>query len=145
MYINQLARDFPRNPAEVFDLFLDDDAINLLTNETINYASQKGNHQFSLTSGEMRAFIGILLLFGYCIVPRCRLYWATESNTYNEMVATTMLRNRFEEIMRFLHGANNANLLIEDTFAKVRPIFEHPEQKLSCIRPRVWTNRCINR
>ena len=49
------------------------------------------------------------------------MYWATESDTNNKMVATTMRRNRFEEIMRFFHGANNANLLIEDKFAKVRP------------------------
>ena len=105
---------------EVFDLFLDDDAINLLTNETINYASQKCSHQFSLTPGELRAFFGILLS-GYCTVPRRRLYWATESVTYNKMVTTTMRRNRFEEIMRFFLCANNANLLIEDKFAKVRP------------------------
>ena len=112
--------DFPRNSAEVFDLFLDDDAINLFTNKTINYASQKGNHQFSFIFGEMRTFIGILLLSGYCIVPRRRSYWATKSDTYNKIVATTMSRNRFEEIMRFFHGANNANLLIEDKFAEVR-------------------------
>ena len=112
--------DFYRNPAKVFDLFLNDDDINLLTNETINYVSQKGNHQFSLNPGEMRAFISILLLSGYCTVPRRRLYWAIESDTCNKMVATTMHRNRFEEIMRFFHGANNANLLIEDKFAKIR-------------------------
>ena len=93
-----ICADFPRNPAEVFDLFLDDDAINLLTNETINYASQKDNHQFSLTPGEMREFIGILLLSGYCTVPRRRLYWATKSDTYNKMVATTMRQNRFERL-----------------------------------------------
>ena len=40
---------------------------------------------------------------------------------HNKMVATTMHRNRFEEIMRFSHGASNANLLIEDKFDKVRP------------------------
>ena len=33
--------DFPRNPVEVFDLFLDDDAINLLTNETIIIISKE--------------------------------------------------------------------------------------------------------
>ena len=69
----------------------------------------------------MRAFIGILLLSEYSAVPRRRLYWAAESDTYNKRVATTMRRNRFEEIMRFSHGANNANLLIEDKLTKVRP------------------------
>ena len=97
---------------KVFDLFLDNDAINLLTNEIINYASQKGNHQFSLTPGEMRAFIGILLFSGYCTVPRRRLHWATESDSYNKMVATTIRRSRFKEIIKFFRGANNANLLI---------------------------------
>ena len=113
--------DFPQNPAEGFDLFLDDDAKNLLTNDAIAYASQKGNHQFSFTPGEMRRFIGIILLSGHCTVPRRRLCWATESDIYNKIVATTMRRNRFEEIMGFFYGANNANLLIEDKFAKVRP------------------------
>ena len=113
--------DFPQNPAEGFDLFLDDDAKNLLTNDAIAYASQKGNHQFSFTPGEMRGFIGIILLSGHCTVPRRRLCWATESDIYNKIVATTMRRNRFEEIMRFFYGTNNANLLIEDKFANVRP------------------------
>ena len=71
----------------------------------------------------MRAFIDILLLSGYCTVPRRRLHWATELDTYNKMVATTIIRNRFKEIMRFFHGASNANLLIEDKFAKVQPFF----------------------
>ena len=52
-------------------------------------------------------------------MPRRRLYWATESDTYNKMIATTMHRNRFEEIMRFFHDANNANLLMKDKFAKI--------------------------
>ena len=52
---------------------------------------------------------------------RRRLYWATESDTYNKMVVTTMRRNEFEEIMKFFHGANNANLLTEDKLAEVWP------------------------
>ena len=52
------------------------------------------------------------------------LLWSSSSFAFSSLVVLaliTMRRNRFEEILRFFHGANNANLLIEDKFAKVRP------------------------
>ena len=38
--------DFPRTPSDVFQLFLDDKAIEHLTAETVKYAFQYGNHNF---------------------------------------------------------------------------------------------------
>ena len=55
-------------------------------------------------------------------MPRRRLYRANQSDTYNEMVAITMPQNRFEKIMKFFHGTNNANMHIDDEFAKVQPL-----------------------
>ena len=98
--------------------------IELLAKHTAIYASQSGNHKFSLSNDEMRVFIGILLLSGYCTVPRRRLYWSYEQDTHNEMVSKSMRRSRFEEIMKYFHAANNADLIIEDKFAKIRPLLE---------------------
>ena len=87
MYINQPVQIFLEILRKCLTYSLDNDAVNLLTNETIIYASQKGNHQFSITPGEMRAFIGIPFLSSYCIVPRRRLYWPIDSKTHNRMIA----------------------------------------------------------
>ena len=40
--------DYTRTPSEVFELFLDDKAIEHLTAETVKYAFQFGNHNFFL-------------------------------------------------------------------------------------------------
>ena len=70
----QSVADYPRTPSEVLELFLDDKAIGHLTAETVQYASQSGNHNFFMTAEEMRTFIGIFLLSRYSSVPRRRLY-----------------------------------------------------------------------
>ncbi len=67
--------DIPCKPSAVFELFLDVAAIEHLVKHTVTYAVQRGNHSFSLTSDEMKTFIGILLVSDYCCVPRLRLYW----------------------------------------------------------------------
>ncbi len=40
----------------------------------------------------------------------------------NELIASSMWRNSFDEIIKNLHAADNTNLDKEDKFAKVRPI-----------------------
>ena len=60
--------DLPRLPAETFELLVDEEVVRHLTAQTISYAVQSGNHQFSMSCDEMRTFIGILLLSGYCSI-----------------------------------------------------------------------------
>lgn len=113
--------DLLRSPAETFGLFIDEEAVQHLTAHTIGYAAQSGNHQFFMSCDEMRTFIGILLLSGYCSVSRRRLYWGNEPDTHNILVVHSMRRNRFDEIMSYFHAADNSCLDQEDKFAKIRP------------------------
>ncbi len=66
--------DIPRKPSKTLELFLDVLATDHLVKTNVNYAVQNGKHSFMLTSNEMKTFIGILLVSGYCCVPRRRLY-----------------------------------------------------------------------
>ena len=116
--------DVPRTPTEIFELFLDDNAIKHLTVQTVQYAAQKGDHQFSLSCNDMKVFLGILLLSGYNSVPRRRLYWSTELDTHNWLVSNSMRRNRFDEIMKYFHAADNTDIRKEDRFAKVQPFMD---------------------
>ncbi len=54
--------DIPRKPSAIFELFLDVVAIEHLVKQTVTYAVLRGNHSFSLTSDEIKTFIGILLV-----------------------------------------------------------------------------------
>ena len=121
--------DLPRSPAETFELFVNEEAVQHLTAQTLSYAAQCGNHQFSMSCNEMRTFIGILLLSGYCSVSRRRLYWSNEPDTHNILVVNSMRRNRFDEIIKCFHAADNCSLDQEDKFAKIRPFLKIVNKK----------------
>ncbi len=63
--------------------------------------------------------IAILLVSGYCCVPQHRLYWQRKPDVYNELIADSMHRNRFDEIMKFFHAADNTKLPKNDKYGKV--------------------------
>nr|CAD7616630.1 unnamed protein product [Timema genevievae] len=68
----------------------------MITNCSNNYAFQKDNIKFKVTANDIKVCLGILLLSGYCSVPRYRIYWETSSDTHNEAVSKAMSRNTFE-------------------------------------------------
>ena len=106
----------------MFELFLDGTVIEHLTKETVRYAVHRGNHSFETSSADMKAFLGILIVSGYSCVPRRRMFWENQSDSRNELIANSMRRDKFEEILRYIHAADNNNLDSSDKFAKVRPL-----------------------
>ena len=111
------------SPSFVFEMFMDEKVIELLVENTNRYASQKGKHNFQTTSGEIMLFIAILFTSGYATLPRRRLYWEPSDDVHNTAISNAMTRNRFEELMRFIHVADNDNLPAGDRMGKVRPLF----------------------
>lgn len=108
-------------PLEFFELFFSPDVVELLVKYTVMYASTK-NYRLELGNDEMYAFVAILYLSGYVPVPRRRMYWETRDDTHNLLASNSMRRNRFEEIFRFIHAADNSNLVANDRFSKLRPL-----------------------
>lgn len=67
-------------------------------------------------------FIAILLLSGYSTVPRRRMRWSHDKDIHNIAASEAMTRDRFEEILRYLHLKDNTRLDPEDRMSKVRPL-----------------------
>lgn len=111
------------NPIQFFELLFDAEVFELIRSETEKNAIQKGNHNFRVTTEEIKRFIGILLLSGYNHVARYRMYWEQSVDCNFPGVASAMSRNRFEELLRYFHVADNNNLAPQDKFAKVRPLW----------------------
>jgi len=84
---------------------------------------QKGKHSFQTTQNEFRLFLAILYNSGYATLPRRRMYWEPTDDVHNAAICNAMTRNRFEELMSFVHVADNENLIPGDKYAKVRPMF----------------------
>jgi hypothetical protein len=62
-------------------------------------------------------------------MPRRRMYWEHEEDVHNEAVSSLMSRNEFEEVLQYLHVADNGNLEKDDKFAKVRPLLQHINER----------------
>lgn len=111
-------------PVQLFELFWNDEVINLIVNESKSYALLKGKHSFDVSCSEIKLVIAILLLSGYCSVSRHRLYWDTRCDTHHPGVSSAISRNRFEEILRYFHVNDNNALDAEDKFTKIRPLWK---------------------
>jgi hypothetical protein len=118
-----------KSPIEVFETLFDDEVVNLIIDQSLIYAKQHNNHSFQIDKAEMKVFIAILLFSGYHSMPREKMYWKTDEDTRIPIVANNMSRNRFEEVKRYIHFADNTKLDLNDKMAKVRPL-----QTLLCVK-----------
>ena len=77
----------------------------------------------------MCLFIAILLLSGYNVLPRRKLYWENSSHAKNESISIAMSRNRFEEIMLLLHCCDHNQFDPNEKMSKVRPLYNLINQR----------------
>ena len=111
-------------PVSLFGNFFTDDIMKFICEESIRYAISKGNHSSTIDTNTLKTFITILLVSGYLDLPRQPMYWEHNEDTHNTTVLSLLSRNRFDEIIRNLHLAENSNLDKEDKIAKVKPLID---------------------
>ena len=117
-------RDLLDSPVTLFELFMTDKLIDHICKETNAYAAQKGNHTFKIEPNELKLFLAVLLLSGYIPYPRRSMYWEMSSDSRNTIVSCLFTRNRFLDVLQYLHLADNNNLNPSDKFSKVNPLFK---------------------
>lgn len=100
-----------------------------MVEETRRYALFKNSPDPNITADEMRCFIAILLISGYNTVPDRKHYWKNELDVRNELVVQSMRRDRFLQIMKFIHLADNTKMVENDKAWKLRPFMEKIREK----------------
>lgn len=81
-------------PVAHFDNFFCDKVFDLIVMQTNLYAEQtKPNGWVPVTRSEIRAFLGILIIIGYHILPSIDLYWSTDPRFRVSEVADVMSVN----------------------------------------------------
>lgn len=83
----------------------------------------------------MKLFLAVLLLSGYATLPRRRMYWEQQADVLNEAVSRAMPRKKFEDMLRYLHLADNKSLDKGDRFAKVRPLLAQLNERWLMFKP----------
>ena len=117
----------PHDPLGLFSLFFYDTLLSLIVEETNRYAEQclRGkDKQWSTNAEEIRAYLGFAILMGINRLPEIRDYWSTDENLRYAPIADRITRDRFEEITRYLHFADNEKLPSrgEDGYSRLQKV-----------------------
>ena len=118
---------------EFFKLYYCQLVWDMLVDETNRYAQQtidpNPDQQFSwhpTNVPEMMAFVALLIAMGINKSSQYRMYWSTSEIIHITLYPSTMSRNRFSSIIRFLHVSNNqmprTSSAKQDKLAKVQPL-----------------------
>lgn len=122
-------------PVQLFQLFITDDLIEIMVNETNRYAMQqkenitKQNARIlkwdTVNMVEMKKFFAIIIAMGIVEEPKLNFYWSKDSLFHNEFISKIMSRDRFLIILKCWHFVNNLEDVGEDKLFKLRPVLDN--------------------
>lgn len=122
------------SPYAFFKFFLTDEIINDIVYQTILYSVEKRPQKpLDLTENELEQFIGTCIYMSIVQLPNARSYW--NSSLRHQLISDVMSCNRWEEIKRFLHFANNNDAIAvgnpgHDKLFKIRPLLSKLREQL---------------
>ena len=112
-------------PLDLFFLFFNFTVMNFLCEMTNIYAAQSNaTNWIPLTPDELKCFVGIIILSSYAKLPSYKLYWEEALDVGHQMVRNAMTRNRFAQILRYIHFSDNTAINLSDKCSKIRPLLD---------------------
>lgn len=124
---------------DIFQLFFTPELFELICNASNKYALEvMGPEKYAgwtpLTKEDIRAYYGFQLLMGLDPKPSISDYWSRDPAYHNATIADRISRDRYREISRYLHFADNLSLVPPgnpgyDRLGKVRPLLEYLQDR----------------
>jgi len=112
-------------PYQTWEKIFSCSMLNHIVLQTNLYAQRdKNSPNFSLSGGDVRKFLGIILLSGYHSLPQEQYYWSTQPDLGVPAAYNTMSRKRCFAIKKFIHFADNQNLKEGDKMSRISPLHE---------------------
>ncbi|KAL9976924.1 hypothetical protein ACROYT_G014267 [Oculina patagonica] len=126
-------RAMPRNSSilDYFLLLFTTELLQLIVDNTNKYAFDTDLDgemlgDFAPTSlNELKAFLGVVILIGIVKLPKISDYWSTDERFYQPGVAKVFSRDRFLQLMKYLHISDPTTL----------PERDDPDYKLYRVKP----------
>ena len=113
-------RDF--SPSELFELFFDDDLIDMLLTQSSIYGHFL-NDSVKFVESDIKLFISVLIVSGYNVNKSRRHMWSSGDDLRNVAVCNAIRRDQFERIMKYVHFADNCGDSDKnDKYWKLRPL-----------------------
>lgn len=120
------------DPLDYFELFLTDDILTIIVDQTNLYATQEliggndisagsRNHAWAPTNKEeMMIFLALVGWMGLVKLPAIRDYWRNDELYGIPLARKIMPRNRFELMLKFIHFSDNSEAPPDDRLHKLR-------------------------
>ncbi len=110
------------SPTDLFEIFFTNEIWQHIQQETTKYALFLNCPNPQIAISELKCFFGILILSGYNRLPGKKFFWDKGADMGNTLVQQSMRRDRFVQIMRFIHWADNSQISDTDKLWKIRPV-----------------------
>ncbi|KAF2364254.1 PiggyBac transposable element-derived protein [Trinorchestia longiramus] len=106
-------------PIDVYQLFVTDQVVDFIVEETNRYANQviaaktitrksRLKVWHPTDSAEIKKFLGIVILMGINPLPKTTLHWSKSKLYPGKLIPDSMERDRFQMLIRMLHFCDNA-------------------------------------
>ena len=125
----------PESPSDTFEMMFTPAFLDTMVQQSNLYAKEvMGDEKYTtwekITTDELKAYLGFCILMGINHLPALDDYWSKDPTLHYSPVADRISRDRFREISRYLHFADNSTLVPRgspghDRLGKVRPVIDH--------------------
>ena len=124
----------PSSPLGIFSLFFTLDLMTYIVDQSNQFALEcMGEERFGtwtkITVEELQAYMGFMILMGLVKLPSIYDYWKRDEIYHYSPIASRISRDRFFELHRYLHFADNATLAPPGSpdynkLGKVQPVID---------------------
>ena len=133
----------PESPLAAFLLTFTPTIASVIVRESNKYAREiMGEERFQkweqISEKELRAYLGFSILMAIAHVPALDDYWKRDPVLRYSPVADRITRDRFRDISRYLHFADNSTIIPRgnpghDRLGKIRPVLTHFCERFSTL------------
>ena len=120
---NDISHPSRDSPLACFEKVFPREIVEHIVEQTNRYSMQKGRN-VNVTIHEVLGIIGLMIYSGYNSIHGKEMLWSSDEDVCLQWAKDLMPKNRFKDIFRDLHLADNTSLNPEDPYYKVRPFFE---------------------
>lgn len=127
------------DPIHYFEIFFDEVLLKLICEETNRFQNQNPEQErvnmskwIDLEKEELMKFLALSILMGHVRKGKLEDYWSTSPMLSTPIFPKSMTRNRYRQILRFLHFTDN-NVTSDHPLKKLKSVIDHLKAKFATI------------
>ena len=125
-------------PLQYFSKFITTALLDIVAEQTNIYRFQTIHKSIDTNRAEIMSLTGMSIKMGILQLPPYKSYWSREFRC--PRIADVMPRNRYQELLRYLHFVNNDSINAQDKLAKIHPLISMVQDEFVKIEPEEYNS-----